>query len=112
MKTALKPDDLSKGGQGTPIHKVAVPERHVEQSAQYPSHPSMKHFLIGRQLSSSDAEPFGRETKGFIAFDTEKKDFVFLKDAWRSIVTTGENGTRGNCTTLPVGLPVPFLQAS
>ncbi|KAI0081503.1 hypothetical protein K474DRAFT_1635827, partial [Panus rudis PR-1116 ss-1] len=27
-------------------------------------------------------------------------------------VTTGENGTRGNCTTLPVGLPVPFLQAS
>ncbi|KAI0077489.1 hypothetical protein K474DRAFT_1621041, partial [Panus rudis PR-1116 ss-1] len=52
-----------------------------------------QNFLIGRRLSSSGAEPYGRGTKGFVAFDLQSETFVFLKDAWRESSANPEAST-------------------
>ncbi|KAI0077504.1 hypothetical protein K474DRAFT_1595916, partial [Panus rudis PR-1116 ss-1] len=84
MKAVLRPNDLSKGEAQTPIYKVGVPENH---------NPSLRHFLIGRRFSSSGAEPFGRGTKGYVAYDLQEDEFVFLKDAWRDSSSNPEAST-------------------
>ncbi|CAL1715118.1 unnamed protein product [Somion occarium] len=56
-----------------PLYEVQV---HDEESG------NMSPFLIGKPRTPA-ASMFGRATKGYIAFDLVKHDFVWLKDAWR-----------------------------
>ncbi|KAI0071397.1 hypothetical protein K474DRAFT_1679440 [Panus rudis PR-1116 ss-1] len=91
MRDVLGPKTQSNGIR-LPIYKVQVPYKDedfsdllgIENAQSAPEdQPKMRQYLIGRPNFKPVAEPFGRGTKGFIAFDIEKKDFVFLKDAWR-----------------------------
>ncbi|KAI0079059.1 hypothetical protein K474DRAFT_724620 [Panus rudis PR-1116 ss-1] len=93
MKVVLNPDDFAKGEVQTPIYKVAVPNEHGIESQSTPECPGMRDCLVGRPHSTSGAEPVGRGTKGFVAFDINKKTFVFLKDAWRENSSSAESAT-------------------
>ncbi|KAH8100081.1 hypothetical protein BXZ70DRAFT_203982 [Cristinia sonorae] len=87
MKEALAalPDDarikpyIAKafGGDLWPYYELEVPDR---------VSPSTSHTFLVRNLSTrtTSPSPTGRGTKGYIAFDLEKKKFCFLKDAWRA----------------------------
>lgn len=44
-----------------------------------------KSFLIGRPSVSRES-PTGRCTKGYIAFNLDDKELIFLKDQWRADV--------------------------
>ncbi|KAI0070371.1 hypothetical protein K474DRAFT_818883 [Panus rudis PR-1116 ss-1] len=93
MKVVLTPGNFAKGEVQTPIYKVAVPQDHGIESTSNPDCTRLKHCLIGRPHSTSGAAPVGRGTKGFVAFDTDKKVFVFLKDAWRERSSNAESAT-------------------
>lgn len=69
---ALEHKDLSLW----PIHKVVVASEEEGQPA------AISHFLISHPCTPMSSL-YGRGVKGFIAFDLEKHDFVFLKDGWR-----------------------------
>ena len=43
-----------------------------------------KTYLVGRHVSGHYS-PTGRCTKGYVAFDLEDNELVFLKDQWRSV---------------------------
>ncbi|KAH8100064.1 hypothetical protein BXZ70DRAFT_1065138 [Cristinia sonorae] len=65
------------GGDLWPYYELEVPDR---------VSPSTSHTFLVRNLSTrtTSPSPTGRGTKGYIAFDLEKKKFCFLKDAWRA----------------------------
>lgn len=48
----------------------------------HPSTVASRQLLIGKPCVGHQS-PTGRGTKGYIAFDLEGKQFVFLKDCWR-----------------------------
>ncbi|CAL1715137.1 unnamed protein product [Somion occarium] len=76
-------------------------------------------FLIGKPRTPA-ASMFGRATKGYIAFDLVKHDFVWLKDAWRldsphyhpewEVYTKLKNADVHNTATMRCGGDVYGLQ--
>ncbi|KAH8100038.1 hypothetical protein BXZ70DRAFT_973311, partial [Cristinia sonorae] len=67
---------ISKAFEGDrwPFYRLSVPDRDDATKS--------RTFLV-RNLSSHSISPTGRATKGYIAFDTDTKEFRFLKNAWR-----------------------------
>ncbi|KAK7689575.1 hypothetical protein QCA50_007367 [Cerrena zonata] len=60
-----------------PVYKVTVTSEEEDNTI------STSEFLISRPQTSPPSL-YGRGGKGYIAFDLEKHDFVFLKDSWRA----------------------------
>ncbi|KAK7689574.1 hypothetical protein QCA50_007366 [Cerrena zonata] len=60
-----------------PVYKVTVTSKEEDNTI------STSNFLISKPRTSIPSL-YGRGNKGYIAFDLEKHDFVFLKDSWRA----------------------------
>ncbi|KAI0073112.1 hypothetical protein K474DRAFT_1650027 [Panus rudis PR-1116 ss-1] len=91
MQDVLEPLE-QRGAWQRPLYRVSVPAL-VDDTATSEcsgAHPCLRDYIIGRRKTRPSPEPFGRGTRGYIAFDLEAKDFVFLKDAWRASSSNAE----------------------
>lgn len=68
-----------------PIYKLLVPP-----NIKDPQQIGPQAFLVGKPRSCSSSLT-GRSTKGFVAYDVRKDEFVFLKDSWRADIPRGRS---------------------
>ena len=57
---------------------------HEDADDGVPAERPVSSYLIGKPCSSHYS-PFGRGTKGYIAWHLEKRRWVFLKDMWKDV---------------------------
>ncbi|KAI0072524.1 hypothetical protein K474DRAFT_1726767 [Panus rudis PR-1116 ss-1] len=100
MEAVFASNDSNTSDPQTPIYKVSIPNEHGIDSASSPHCP---------KLSSSGPEPYGHGTKGFVAFDTDKEDFIFLKDAWRETSSNPEAAVYKTQDFLGDSYKIPML---
>jgi len=71
-----------------PLFKVAV---HQAEDSKGRTDLVGTHYIVSKLLKSAYLYPTGRGMRGYLAFDCQSREKVFLKDAWR-IRACGQEG--------------------